>query len=69
MSLAPQHLKDLQGSGLSPELIELAKFRSADRGEVTRILGFDPGSGGLVIPTYGSVQVALFKSLLLKGLD
>jgi len=54
LSLAPQHLEDLQGSGLSTESIELAKFRSADRGEVARILGFDPGSGGLVIPYPGT---------------
>jgi AAA domain/Domain of unknown function (DUF3854) len=54
LKLTPQHLLDLRGSGLSAELIALAEFRSADRGEVSRILGFDSGSGGLVIPYPGT---------------
>jgi hypothetical protein len=54
LSLAPHHLKDLQGSGISSELMELAKLRSADRTEVTRILGFDAGSGGLLFEYPGT---------------
>jgi hypothetical protein len=54
MTLAPQHLKDLRASGISEELIELAKLRSGERSEVTQILGFDPGSGGLIFPYPGT---------------
>jgi hypothetical protein len=54
LNLAPQHLNDIQASGLNAELINLANLRSADRVEVTQILGFDAGSGGLVIPYPGT---------------
>lgn len=51
--LAEHHLRDLRSSGLSDETIAASKCYSALPGEVTHILGFDIGSGGLVFPYPG----------------
>ncbi len=54
MRLEQHHLEDLRGSGLSDEFIRLARFHSVSRQEATRILGFDPGCGGLAFPYVGT---------------
>lgn len=44
------HLEDLKKSGLNETTVLAAELYCADRDEVKKILGFDAGSGGLVIP-------------------
>jgi hypothetical protein len=58
LNLRDSHLADLYSSGIADDLIERAQFRSADRIEVTQLLGFDAGSGGLVIPYPGDKRNA-----------
>src|SRR2546425_7845620 len=48
--LSTPHLDALLQRGLTLETIEAAGLWSASREEVTRLLRFDAGSGGIVIP-------------------
>ena len=48
--LLPPHRKDLEASGLLPDTIKKSGCFSADEKRVSRILGFNPKCGGLVLP-------------------
>ena len=48
--IIPQHIKDLQRSGLSDFTIRAAGIRSIAEPEAAQILGFNPKCGGLVLP-------------------
>ena len=49
-TLIPEHLADFERSGLSTNTIKQAGARSVNQLEAKQLLGFDPGSGGWVLP-------------------
>jgi energy-coupling factor transporter ATP-binding protein EcfA2 len=50
--LRPDHIIDLQASGLSMATIAMSCCQSVDADEAKKCLGFDSGSGGLKIPYF-----------------
>lgn len=49
LTILPNHLDDLRGSGLSDATISAAGIRSISQEEAKRIIGFDPRCGGWAI--------------------
>jgi len=49
-TLFPEHLADFERSGLSTNTIKQSGARSVTQLEAKQLLGFDPGSGGWILP-------------------
>lgn len=50
--LSEAHLRHLHDRGLTDATIEAASLWSANVAQVAELLGFNPGSGGIVIPYF-----------------